>query len=170
MIHDEMIALIQNGVRGGTIWAELGAGAGNFTTALRTLLGDDATIYAVDHDARSLKANRTATHTQVADFTAPLDLPPLDGVLMANALHWTRHQAQVMEHIYAVLREGGQLVVVEYDVTTPRPFMIPHPVPFSRFEQLAQAAEFVSIRQIGRRVSPRSGMAMNAMLAEKPKR
>jgi ubiquinone/menaquinone biosynthesis C-methylase UbiE len=49
MDHREMMALIRPAVPGeGGSWADLGAGAGNFTRALGNLLGPKGTIYAVD--------------------------------------------------------------------------------------------------------------------------
>ena len=36
-------------------WADLGAGNGLFTRALRTILGDKSTIYAIDKNAEALE-------------------------------------------------------------------------------------------------------------------
>lgn len=161
MTHDEMVALIRGGVDvpGGT-WADFGAGAGNFTRALRDLLGPQATIYAVDRDAGALEAQREVIPL-LGDFTRPLDLPPLDGVLMANALHWVQNQARVLELLAGYLRPGGRLILVEYEVRRPRPY-IPFPVPYTRFESLALAAGFVNPQRVGERISPSSGMSMYA--------
>ena len=84
----------------GGAWADLGAGSGAFTLALRELVGAEAAIYAVDRDRRRLEELEGAwrprfgglmnLHLLPADFTGPLDLPPLDGILMANSLHFFR--------------------------------------------------------------------------------
>jgi precorrin-6B methylase 2 len=74
--------------RGG-VWADLGAGAGAFTLALRELVGPEAVIYAVDRDAHALQSLQQAhqrqfgvsdgLHLLVADFTDRIELPSLDG-------------------------------------------------------------------------------------------
>src|SRR3954468_10515789 len=98
MEQSEMVALIRGGVLGpGGTWADLGAGTGNFSWALAELIGTQATIYAIDRDAKAIRALHqriaqanpgTRIIPQQADLTHPLDLPALDGVLMANALHF----------------------------------------------------------------------------------
>lgn len=155
------------------VWADLGAGWGAFTVALRELLGDTATLYALDNDAPAFVHLRKA-HTAVsprgvlhcvhADITHPLDLPPLDGVLMANALHFIEDQAAVLQNIRRALKPEGRLLLVEYDVTTPRPW-IPYPVPPAHFLTLAHAAGFTSAQRIAERRSPSSGIVMYAALA-----
>jgi ubiquinone/menaquinone biosynthesis C-methylase UbiE len=123
----EAIALIRAGVtdKGGS-WADLGAGSGVFTRALAALLGPDGTVYAVDRDAAALRelartARNTASgatiRTVVGDFAAPLELPPLDGVLVANALHYVPYAEQpvVLRRVASLLTDGAPLVVVEYD-------------------------------------------------------
>src|SRR3954452_14952900 len=102
MQQSEMVALIRGGVLGpGGTWADLGAGTGNFSWALAELIGPEGTIYAIDRDAKAIRqlvqriaqADPGATILpQQADLTRPLDLPALDGVLMANALHFIRDQ------------------------------------------------------------------------------
>src|SRR5687767_3510194 len=117
MEHTEMVALIRGGVPAqGATWADLGAGTGNFTWALRELLGPHAAIYAVDRDGKAIRAQRerlaqagsgAAIQLLQADFTGSLDLPTLDGVLMANALHFIRDQPAVVGRLIGYLRPGG---------------------------------------------------------------
>ncbi len=53
MDQGEMVALIRAGVPpAGGVWADLGAGTGNFTLALAEILGPTATIYALARDDR----------------------------------------------------------------------------------------------------------------------
>jgi ubiquinone/menaquinone biosynthesis C-methylase UbiE len=168
MTHDEMVALIRGGVpaAGGT-WADFGAGGGAFTRALRELLGPAAIIYAVDRDATALRAQQDAILVH-ADFTQPLDLPPLDGLLLANALHWIQDQDRVMARLVGYLRPGGRLLLVEYAVSQPRSY-IPYPVPFAHFASLAQAAGLNPARPVGERRSPSSGISMYAAAADRPR-
>src|SRR5690348_10132876 len=100
MEHAEMVELIRGGVPSpGGMWADLGAGTGNFTRALRELLGPGGTLYAVDRDGRAVRAlgdlavqPGAAVIPRQADIAQPLRLPPLDGALVANALHFIRDQ------------------------------------------------------------------------------
>ena len=174
MDRTEMLALIRGGVDvpGGT-WADLGAGTGNFTRALAELLGPRGTIYAVDRDRKAIERQRAslahaapgATISPIqADFTRPLDLPPLDGALMANALHFARDQAAVLAQVVRYLRPGGSLLVVEYEVSAALAW-VPFPVPFARFRTLAAAAGLADARLVGTRRSPSTGMVMYAGLA-----
>jgi SAM-dependent methyltransferase len=168
-----MIALIRAGVPPGNgLWADLGAGTGNFTQALRALLGPDSTIYALDRDAKAIAAQRSSAEMTAgaeirpvqADFTRPLDLPPLDGVLMANALHFVRDQATVLAHVAGYLRPAGRFLLVEYDVPSPMPW-VPFPVPPERFEALARQAGLSVPQVIGSRRSPSTGIRMYAAVA-----
>src|SRR4051794_16794510 len=94
--HGEMVALIRGGVRRpGGVWADLGAGTGNFTRGLAELVGKNATIFAIDRNAQAVKQlsaeqPRPGTWAKIlpreGDFTLPLELPSLDGIMLANAL------------------------------------------------------------------------------------
>jgi ubiquinone/menaquinone biosynthesis C-methylase UbiE len=170
-----MVALIHGGVPlAGGVWADLGAGTGNFTWALGDLLGQQGTIYALDRDRRAIERQRAAIDQAVepgativplqADFTRPIDLPPLDGVLMANALHFVREQPAALALIAGYLRPGGRLLVVEYDLKEPLVW-VPFPVPFERFQALAVQAGLASPALVGRRRSPSSGVEMYAGVA-----
>lgn len=145
--------LIQEGVQQEEgIWADLGAGTGTFTQALQHLL-KKGKIYAVDKSPHALW--RLPNHLTVpmeivdADFTKPMDLPPLDGLLMANALHYVPNPTQVLPTILSMLKPGGTFVLVEYETNRPRPPWIPHPIPFDQFVQIAAQVGLSSPKQIG---------------------
>lgn len=166
MNQQEITALIRAGVpKSNGVWADIGAGTGNFTQTLRGLLGEKATIYAVDRNQQALNQlkAKVATPLQaiVGDFTRPLDLPKLDGLLMANALHWVGKQESVMRRLIKHLKPDGRFILVEYDVSVPRPY-IPSPVSYHRFQKLAESIGLGDIQKIGERVSPSSGISMYA--------
>src|SRR4051794_23810212 len=126
MLQSEMVALLRGGVPGpGGIWADLGAGTGNFSWALAELIGQSGTIYAIDRDAKAIRQIRqriaqaepgAAIIPQQADLTRALELPTLDGVLMANALHFIRDRPATLALVAGYLRHGGRLLLVEYDL------------------------------------------------------
>jgi len=172
--RSEMVALIQGGVpEPGGSWAELGAGSGNFTVALAQLLGPGAEITAVDRDARAIDRHRelaqqqpfgVAIHPVEADFTRPLRLPPLDGLLVANALHFVRDQPALLARVATYLHPAGRLLVVEYELRAPRPY-VPYPVPFARLAELAPVAGFAAPQLVGTRRSPSTGITLYAAAA-----
>ena len=102
MNHKDHVNLLQKGIsEKGGIWADLGSGTGSFTLALADLIGPTGKIYTIDKDHRALKDQEKAMRTnfptttveyKTADFTQRLDLPKLDGIIMANSLHFVRHK------------------------------------------------------------------------------
>jgi ubiquinone/menaquinone biosynthesis C-methylase UbiE len=163
MNHADHVSLLRNGIGAtGGIWADLGAGTGAFTLALAELVQPDAVVYAVDRDSRSLRQLAQAMHVQfpavtlhtlAADFTEPLPVPPLDGVVMANSLHFVRHKEPVLQLVRSYLKPGGRLLIVEYN-TDHGNVWVPHPFSFSNWRQLAK----------------RSGFARTELLATRPGR
>jgi len=149
--HDHVNLLRLADLTPGASWADLGAGSGAFTLALRELLGLSAEIFAVDRDRRRLssleQAHRTMfgsvdhLHIIPADFTKTLDLPPLEGVLMANSLHFFRNKEKVLRHASTFLKPGGELILVEYNVDRGNPW-VPYPLSFETFRNLALRSGF----------------------------
>jgi ubiquinone/menaquinone biosynthesis C-methylase UbiE len=146
--HADLVALLERGVqeKGGR-WADLGAGEGAFTLALADLLGPGAHITAVDKDARALRVIGHGVETRVADFTRPLDLSDLDGVVMANSLHFVRNKAPVLLSVRAMLRPGGRLIVVEYSTDRGNPW-VPYPFTYATWVRMAEAAGLQGTEQL----------------------
>lgn len=148
MNHADLVALIEGAIteRGGN-WADLGAGEGAFTRALADLLGPSAHIIAVDRDAGALRRGLagTAIEAKVADFTRPLELSNLDGIVMANSLHFVRDKGPVLAAVRKMLRPGGKLIVVEYGSDRGNPW-VPYPFTFERWQQMAAQAGFEKTR------------------------
>jgi SAM-dependent methyltransferase len=135
------------------VWADLGAGDGTFTRALAEMLAPGSRVYAVDRDRRALATlARRAAGAAVevvpveADFAGPFELPGLggallDGMLLANALHYFGDAGPVLERLGHRLRPGGRLVIVEYDRLRSNPW-VPHPIPIARLPGIAASAGF----------------------------
>ena len=145
--------LLRAGIPGpGGTWADLGSGEGAFTAALVELLGPSAQVVAVDRDRAALGRVPPPATTLQADFTRPLELPPLDGVLMANSLHFVRRKEPVLALVHGYLKPSGRLLVVEYDVDRGNPW-VPHPFSFETWKRLAVENGFGEPRLIGRHPS-----------------
>lgn len=164
MNHGDHVALLAPGVtQPGGVWADLGAGDGAFTLALAELLGPGATIYAVDQDARALarlarslaaRFPRTTLHTITGNFTHPLDLPRLDGLIMANSLHYVRDKDKepLLRRLRGYLQPDSPLIVVEYNTDRGNRW-VPHPFSFATWQQLSQAAGFATTTLLATRPS-----------------
>jgi SAM-dependent methyltransferase len=155
--HADHVRLIRDGVvGGGTSWADLGSGEGAFTLALADLLGPGGSIHSVDRDRRALQVQLERLRGSfpgvsvtpiTADFTGPIELPPLDGIVMANSLHFVRDKGPVLELVRSYLRPGGRLVLVEYGADRGNPW-VPYPLSFATWSKLAAAAGFRETRQL----------------------
>ena len=149
----------------GEAWADLGAGSGVFARALASLVGAGGHVYAVDADGRAVRALRAwaaevrggpAVTVLRADVAGPLPLPPLDGVLLANVLHFVPDAEAVLPRIAAGLRPGGRLVLIEYEGRRPGPW-VPYPVSTARFRELAPAAGLTPPEVVAERPSAFGG-------------
>lgn len=145
--------------RPGGTWAIIGSEARDFTLALLSIIGVSAELYVVDKSERALEKLRRELETRLpaarihyvrAEFTQQLDLPPLDGMVVAHVLHEVKleRQEQVLRHLRDFIKpDGGRLILVDYDVRGAS-LKVRYPIDYDSFEYLAGVAGFVDVRRI----------------------
>lgn len=135
------------------VWVDFGCGTGTFTLALAHLLGQNGRIIAVDKDSRSLEKipdhfNKVIIEKRHADFIKDeFSFSDLDGILMANSLHYIQNQEVFIEKMKLLLKPEGYCLLVEYDTNISNPW-VPYPVGFARLSELFKAAGYSSIRKL----------------------
>jgi ubiquinone/menaquinone biosynthesis C-methylase UbiE len=158
MDHSDHVGLIRDAVTPGETWLELGSGTGAFTLALADLLGKGSRIHSVDSDRGALSTQAQAVHSRfgavrldqrAADFTRPLGFSGMDGVLMANSLHFVKDKAPVLALVRSYLKPGGTFVLVEYDADRGNVW-VPHPISWTTWLAVAPVAGFSGARLLGR--------------------
>jgi ubiquinone/menaquinone biosynthesis C-methylase UbiE len=160
--HPDHVNLLRDGVPAmGGVWADLGSGSGAFTLALADLIGSDGIIYSVDQDSGALREQERAMRTRFpnvtvhyrnADFTHRLDLPALDGIVMANSLHFHRQKEPILQLVLSYLRPGGRLLLVEYNTDHGNTW-VPYPLSYTTWEALAHKNGFTQTRLLSSRPS-----------------
>jgi Methyltransferase domain len=114
--------------------------------ALASQLPPGSVVHAMDVDARAVKRVPSrrggvdiATH--VGDFTEfPWPFDALDGVLMANALHYVRDQAAFLRRCDAHARHR-RVLLVEYDTDQANPW-VPYPLGYAAAVELFRTMGF----------------------------
>jgi ubiquinone/menaquinone biosynthesis C-methylase UbiE len=140
----EMLAPAGLAALGSTTWADLGAGEGTFTRALAALLAPGSVVHAMDLDGDALRSIRSAGETRIithqGDFTQlPWPFGDLDGVLMANSLHYVREQEVFLRQCVMQMSRSQRFLIVEYDTDVANPW-VPYPVSRRRLATLFGAA------------------------------
>ena len=165
MDHADHVALLEDGILApGGAWADLGAGRGAFTLALAELIGPNGKIFAVDKERGALQENERSFHRffeirpapvieyHLDDFSRRLPFPALDGIVMANALHFQRQKEAVIDQILGHLKPGGRMILVEYNAEHGNPW-VPYPLSYPTWEALALKSGFKEVRLLRRRPS-----------------
>lgn len=170
------INLIEKGVQNNSkpqVWADLGAGKGLFSSALSTMLNSGSVIYAVDLDRKALsniKLNSpdVSLKTIHGDFTnIKLDTESLDGILMANSLHFVSDKTKLLKHFQSQLKTSGRFIIVEYDMSTSNQW-VPFPISFHELKTFAESIN-LSITKIGEHPSVYNSSNIYSSVLEKQK-
>lgn len=162
MDHEDHVRLIRDGVAGlfDGMWADLGSGSGAFTLALADLLGPGGSIVSVDRDGHALAGQARLLDERFptlpvrylrADLLDDLDelaATPVDGVIMANALHFIRDRDLFISRLTSWIRPGGRFVLVEYDSDQGNRW-VPHPLSWETWRDTAQRLGFRDTQLIG---------------------
>lgn len=148
----EAISLIQKGIVAQSspqIWADLGAGKGLFSDALLSLLQPGSIIHAVDINKRPNLHNPSIIFHQADFVNDKLPIPTLDGILMANSLHYVQNQVACIKQLKSYLHNRtGVIILIEYDTDKGNEW-VPYPVSFARAQTIFGDAGFSKIEKIG---------------------
>lgn len=150
-------------------WADLGCGSGLFTYALAHQLPVHSTVYAIDKTKSVLEAHpnprHVTIHQQHLDFAKnELHLQDLDGILMANSLHYVDHKVRLINRLKAALKENGIFLIVEYESRAANPW-VPYPVTEAALKDMFREAGFNDFLHLGQRPSVFGAGDMYAMIA-----
>lgn len=161
MNHMDHVNLIKKGVPASGLWADLGSGRGAFTLALAECLGTDSHIYSIDQNKGALQTQQRAMEAQFpdnavtyleGDFTQEIKLPLLDGIVMANSLHFVADKRPILEELRTLLKPTGRLVMVEYD-TDKGNYAVPYPMSFATWQRIATTSGFTKTALLATRPS-----------------
>lgn len=153
------------------VWADLGCGTGIFTLALANLLPSKSIINAVDKKYYSLpnnagRNNGVAIGMQQADFVSDdLMFKDLDGILMANSIHYVRNKSAFIDKMERLLKPGGIFLIVEYNRVIPSPW-VPYPMTYEKARSLFEKKGFGSIKKLNEMPS-RYGGKIYSMIVSK---
>lgn len=144
MEFEVAVGLIKGGIppsRDAQQWADLGAGKGLFTQALASLLPDNSVVYAIDREAGIL--NGIVTPNPLVEIEVlQLDMVTqkmgvtLDGLLLANSLHFVENKKATLQKWMKCLKSPGKIIIVEYDLQQKNTW-VPYPITYNLLRLLA---------------------------------
>jgi trans-aconitate methyltransferase len=132
-------------------WADLGCGSGTFTSALASLLIPKSKIYAVDKSKSSLEKISgykniiiEKLHADFIEDKLPLDL---DGILMANSLHYVNNKNALIKKLEQNFKSDIAFLIVEYDSDISNHW-VPFPISFSSLKHFFEVLGYDSIQKM----------------------
>jgi trans-aconitate methyltransferase len=130
-------------------WADLGCGSGTFTAALSSLLLPGSQIFAVDKQHQVFPENHQVIINFIqADFEKDmLPLSGLDGILMANSLHFTQNKIQLIRKLETYFISNPTFLIVEYDTNSGNRW-VPFPLAFQNLKDLFKELDYATINKI----------------------
>jgi SAM-dependent methyltransferase len=157
----EAISLLQNeyfSQRNPSHWADLGCGSGLFTFALAHLLKPGSSVQGVDKILPRFNFDLQPAGVEIGsmqlDFVADeLPFQNLDGILMANSLHYVEDKNLLIKKLSKNLKPGGQFLIVEYDADAPVRHWVPYPMSFLTLKTFFENLGFSSVQKLGERSS-----------------
>ena len=126
-----------------------------FALAVASLLAPGSVIHAIDKDERSLsqipdRYQDVTIRKEVVDLgKSDLSLPALNGMPIANFLHFIKHQGDFIARLRTL---SERLLVAEYDGRPPSPW-VPYPLGLSALRALLLERGFSEIATLGTRAS-----------------
>ena len=119
-------------------------------------------IYAIDKHTTTFN-NKDIKFLQLDFMKDSLPNIAVDGILMANSLHYVKDKLQFLIQIQSYLKTNGVFLLVEYDIETSNQW-VPYPMSFLSARALSRQAGFESITKINDRPSIFSGRRIYAAL------
>ena len=149
-------------------WADLGCGDGLFTTALGNLLNQGSVIYAVDENKNALKKIKPVPGIELNKIAANferdyLPLANLDGILMANSLHYIQDKIAFLKRALTWMRKESSFIIIEYDTEKSNQW-VPYPISFTSLQKLFAEVGF-GAEKIGEQKSIYQRAGMYAVMA-----
>jgi hypothetical protein len=79
-------------------------------------------------------------------------VPVLDGIVMANALHFHRQPQPIVQLLKSYLHSQGRFIIVEYNIEQGNS-AVPYPVSYRMWEEVAQQCGFTHTQLLKTRPS-----------------
>jgi trans-aconitate methyltransferase len=167
MSDEEVISLIEKAVSAHEpqVWADLGCGSGTFTKALNSLLPAGSHITAVDRENQRLGLPNV-DFLRVNFERDDLKLSGLDGILMANAIHYVAEKAALIKKLEPMFTGSSRFIMIEYDTNRANPW-VPFPITFEQLQTLFRALGYHKIVKVSERPSAYRSGNMYCALIEK---
>jgi ubiquinone/menaquinone biosynthesis C-methylase UbiE len=132
-------------------WFDLGCGDGLFSKALQELLPEGSWIYAVDK--QPTKFHSKGIKFLELDFVEDkLPEPLVNGILMANSIHFVKDKPKFLERIKKHILIDGFFLLVEYDMETSNRW-VPYPISSLSATALLKQVGFELVKKISERKS-----------------
>jgi ubiquinone/menaquinone biosynthesis C-methylase UbiE len=151
-------------------WADLGCGDGFFTYVLAEKLKSGSAIQAVDinyHKLKSQTVDGVFIQFRQGNFAKEkLQLSNLDGILMANSLHYISDKESLLRNLIQCLKESGQFLIVEYNTKKPNKW-VPYPIDYESLKLMFSKCGFAGSKIIGERKSAYGSNSMYAATFKK---
>lgn len=127
-------------------WADLGCGSGLFSRALLNLLPEKSIVHAIDQTNQSFEES-SIKFKKLNFISDPLDLPALNGILMANSLHFVKDKLSLLHRLRGNMVKDGIFILVEYDMDVSNAW-VPYPLLYSTAISLFKHVGYKSFEKI----------------------